>query len=440
MKKLHRNQLAGEEGVHRFSARVLKAGIAFHPTGALDAGIDGFLELRDAETQEVRAQYIAAQLKTVDQLAEDNGQTFAYRPEQRDLDYWLNSNVPVILVVIHRATDLICWKSIHNYFQVPEHKQSRKVIFDRNADALTEASAPHLAALVASFARPGMVVPAMRSDELLETNLLKASYPFRIQLGTTELSPAEIKQALYLKEERPPIDWIVHDGRIVTFRDLEESLFERACDQGSIDTIETEDWCNSDGEVTKRLFAQLLGRCLGERLRERLIFERSKKYHFFKGQLKKRGKASYTFTDAQGDGKRAVVTEHGTKANGLGAAYVRHAAFFPRFLEIDGDWYLSVDPTYHFTRDGFNEYGYAAERLTTIKMFETNSNVRGHLRMWRALLTEQGDMLRYEYPYLSFEPVEALHHEYGVPDELWGSREDSELLKARRAGQIEFDL
>ncbi|AVA23958.1 DUF4365 domain-containing protein [Rhizobium sp. NXC24] len=440
MKKLHRNQLAGEEGVHRFSARVLNVGIAFHPTGALDAGIDGFLELRDAETGEVRAQYIAAQLKTVDQLAEDNGETFAYRPEQRDLDYWLNSNVPVILVVIHRTSDLICWKSVQSYFQVPENTQSRKIVFDREKDSLTETTAPRLAALVAEFARPGMVVPSLRSVELLETNLLKASFPFRIQLASTDLDMTDVRKALLIKEERPPIDWIVHNGHIVSFRDLGGPLFERACDQGSVDIVETEEWFSSDDEVTKRLFVQLLNRCLGERLRERLVFDRPKKYYFFKGHLKKRDKVVYTFRDRHGDGKRAVVTQHGRKLDGTGAAYVRHAAFFPRFLEIDGEWYLAVDPTYHFTRDGLIEYEYGAERLTTIKMFETNSNVRGHLRVWRALLTEQGDLLHYEYPYLSFDPVEPLSHEFGVPDELWGSREDSDLIKARKAGQIEFDL
>ncbi|WP_165447274.1 DUF4365 domain-containing protein [Rhizobium leguminosarum] len=439
MKKLHPNQLLGEEGLHRFASRVLNVGIAFHPTGPLDAGVDGFLELRDPETGEVRAQYIAAQLKTTDHLAEDNGETFVFRPDQRDLDYWQNANVPVILVVIHRQSGLICWKSIQSYFQVPEHKHARKVVFNRQSDALTEESAPRFAALVSEFARPGMVVPSVRSAEQLETNLLRASYPFRINLASTDLNMADVRKALLLREEFPPNDWIIHDGRLVSFRNLEDAVFEKACDQGSVDVIETEEWFNSDDEVTRRLFVHLLNRCLGERTRERLVYDRSKKYFFFKGKLKKRDKVVYTFLDRHGGGKRAVVTEHGKRTDG-GPSYVRHAAFYPQFMDIDGDWYLSIDPTYHFTRDGFLDYEYAAERLTTIKMFETNSNVRGHLRLWRALLTEQGDMLKYEYPYLSFEAVDPLAHEFGVPDQLWGSREDSETIKARKAGQIEFDL
>ena len=136
MKKLTTNQLVGQEGVHRFSARVLASGLAFHPTGSLDAGIDGFIELRDPETGEVKAQYIAAQLKTIGTLSEDTGETFAYKATERDLDYWFNSNAPVILVVVHLASDLICWKSVQAYFHDPDRKRSKKVIFLRADDEL----------------------------------------------------------------------------------------------------------------------------------------------------------------------------------------------------------------------------------------------------------------------------------------------------------------
>jgi hypothetical protein len=107
VKKLTNNQLVGQAGVHRFSGRILSSGLAFHPTGALDAGIDGFVELRDPKTGEVKAQYIAAQIKTIGTLAEDTGETFSYRADERDLNYWFNANTPVILIVVHLAGDLV---------------------------------------------------------------------------------------------------------------------------------------------------------------------------------------------------------------------------------------------------------------------------------------------------------------------------------------------
>src|SRR5262249_45681770 len=64
VKKRSEQQIIGQRGVHLLSGRLLAVGLSFQPTGALDAGIDGFLELRDPATGEVRAQWISAQLKT----------------------------------------------------------------------------------------------------------------------------------------------------------------------------------------------------------------------------------------------------------------------------------------------------------------------------------------------------------------------------------------
>jgi hypothetical protein len=440
LKKLTRNQLQGDAGVHRFAARIIDSGLAFHPTGALDAGIDGFIELRDPETGEVKAQYIAAQLKTVGKLAEDNGETFAFRVDERDLEYWSNANTPVILVVINPESELICWKSIQSYFQDPDRKRSRKVVFVRQEDELTPQSVGKLAALVASFARPGVVMPSMRVEEEIETNLLRASFPYRLNIASIEKGAAEVREALKRKREHPPIDWVVDGDRLVTFRDLEDPLFEDACDPGSIDQIETLDWAEADGEVSRRLFVRLLSLCLGERVRERLVFDRDRRYYFFKGNPQRRGERVFTFKDARGDGKRTVVSRHGLNKEKTAAAYLRHAAFTPRFLDFDGEWFLAVEPTYHFTRDGYAESVFASDYLKRIKEIERNSNVRGHMRLWRALLTERGDMLRAEYPYLSFEALDPLRHAYGVPDDLWSDREDPDMGNARKAGQRELDL
>lgn len=440
LKRLHNNQLSGQEGVSLFSACVIGCGLAFHPTGALDAGIDGFIELRDPETGEVKAQFIATQIKTSDGFAEDNGETFAYKGTDRDIDYWFNSNTPVVLVAVDRPQRRVYWKSVQEYFQDPERKRSKKVVFSRGQDELDATSARRLAVLVSTWARPGVVPPAMRMEEKLETNLFRASFPYRVQVATTDLSAKEISDALRQDPDRYAIDWIVHDKLLVSFRDLSEPQFRGLCDTDNVDVLTTSEWIASDGDVTRNRFIQLLGRCLGERVRERLAFDRDRKYHYFKSNPKKRGERNYTFSDAQGQGRRKVISGHGKNSAGTDVSYFRHAAFFPRFVEFGGEWYLGVVPTYHFTRDGFEEFFYASERLATIKTFETNSNVRGHLRMWRALLTEQGDMFKYEYPYLSFEAVEALEHKFGVPDDLWISREDPEMTKLRKAGQHELDL
>jgi hypothetical protein len=59
VKRLSEQQIIGQQGVHVPSARLLSVGLSSQPTGALDAGFDGFLELRKPSTGEVRAQWIS---------------------------------------------------------------------------------------------------------------------------------------------------------------------------------------------------------------------------------------------------------------------------------------------------------------------------------------------------------------------------------------------
>jgi hypothetical protein len=61
-KKISEQQRIGQQGVHLLGGRLLSVGLSFHPNGPLDAGIDGFLELRDPETGEVRARLLCALL------------------------------------------------------------------------------------------------------------------------------------------------------------------------------------------------------------------------------------------------------------------------------------------------------------------------------------------------------------------------------------------
>jgi hypothetical protein len=57
-------------------------------------------------------------------------------------------------------------------------------------------------------------------------------------------------------------------------------------------------------------------------------------------------------------------------------SYFRHDAFHANFVRIAGEWYMAVEPTYHFTSDGFHESRYASERMSGIKRLETNQSVR----------------------------------------------------------------
>ena len=54
--------MLGQRGVNLIEDRVLKMGHIWHPTNPLEAGIDGWIELRDKNTGEVSAQGILGSL------------------------------------------------------------------------------------------------------------------------------------------------------------------------------------------------------------------------------------------------------------------------------------------------------------------------------------------------------------------------------------------
>jgi hypothetical protein len=238
-KTISRQQIIGERGYHLFSERVMAVGLTCHQTGRLEAGIDGFIELRDPDTGEVRAQFVGAQIKTrdSDRFSEETDTSFSFPLDARDLDYWLSSNAPVILVVVRLEDQLICWKSIQSWFDTPAKKASRKIVFDKTSDLLTKASAPALAQMVASFGKPGTMVPPMRADEQLDTNLLRAIFPAQVNVASTDLSYVEIRQAMLHVEDPAPIDWVSYGKRIFSFRDLDSPVFKAVVEPGTAELI-----------------------------------------------------------------------------------------------------------------------------------------------------------------------------------------------------------
>src|SRR5688572_24158684 len=99
-KKIASTTLLGERGVNLIAGLVMEMGLVWYPTGTVEAGIDGHIELRDAATGEVHNVVIGVQSKATDRpFANEDGTGFDYYCDPRDLEYWLKGNLPVILVV-----------------------------------------------------------------------------------------------------------------------------------------------------------------------------------------------------------------------------------------------------------------------------------------------------------------------------------------------------
>ena len=244
VKKLSEQQRIGQQGVHLLGARLLSVGMNFHPNGPLDAGIDGFLELRDPETGQVRAQWITAQLKTQKEgsLLEENDESFSYLCRQEDLDYWLSSNVPVVLFLARLSDERIVWKALHTWFADAEHRRTRKVVFDKTNDALNETALPGLAATVSNFSAPGGSSrrPAWpRCSTAICSRFL--SRPRRTRRKRRRAIPKSVRR--WSNDTRASaVDWILRGKRIYSFRDISMPPFRDVIEEGSEETVDTLEW------------------------------------------------------------------------------------------------------------------------------------------------------------------------------------------------------
>src|SRR5687768_13118877 len=149
-KRITREQLLGETAVQFIGRRFLDMGLPWHPTNApLDAGIDGFVEVRDLQSGEATNAWIAVQSKGRTTLEKETAASFEFTCTPRDLDYWRRGNMPVLLVVSRPEKNEAWFVSVKDYFRAdPSRQQSRRIHFDKSANALVAPATGELLQIV----------------------------------------------------------------------------------------------------------------------------------------------------------------------------------------------------------------------------------------------------------------------------------------------------
>ena len=119
------------------------------------------------------------------------------------------------------------------------------------------------------------------------------------------------------------------------------------------------------------------------------------------------------------------MSVYANKKNPKGQGYVRHHAASFRFERLADEWFLIVDPTFYFTKDGFQPHRFPEALLAGKKRLERNAAVRGQVMMWQHLLVESGkseaglfDTDKPE-PILGFETLPLIQLSQAVPESSW---------------------
>ena len=426
-KHIGRSSIIGEQGIAHIRRVVLDMGHMFYETGGVEAGIDGYIELRDPDTGRVGNLILQVQGKATERerLPAETPDSFEWPCTEADIRYWHQGTAPVLLIVVQTKNNQAYWKSIRDYFPDADAMHRRRIVFDKCNDVFN-VSARTAISEIAANAKPGAIAPPTRIVEHLVSNLVPLDR-FGSKLFLAETTHEDNKQfgaASRSLVEEAPGEWIVKNGRVLSFHDLNEQPWSELCDSGTVEVFDSSEWAYTADSDRQRDFVQLLNRALREIVRDDLIFKKDRHVFYFRLLDGKRNR-SFSYRALRTRTSRSVVKFYSKRKSPTETAYCRHSAFSGRFRRFDLQWYLEITPTYYFTSNGRREDRYAHEHLKKIKEIESNSAVLGQFMMWHHYLTKRvsGDMYTRKYPFLAFGDISNYIAEHGVPDKLWLSKE-----------------
>jgi hypothetical protein len=427
MKKLSSQGLIGQQGVNLVERIVLGMKYAWRPTPGFDVGIDGEIEVCDPITGAATNSYIKVQVKSTTQpFQAETSNSFEFICELRDIDYWLKGNAPVILIVSRPANNEAYWVSIKDYFLDPAIQKTRKVLFDKQLNRFNE----NCASMLKSLALPadsGVYFSPLDTTETLYTNLLPVK-SFAQSIYVAETSHRELSEIWEkLKQLKVEIgsEWVLKNKVMMSFHPLDEFPFDKICDIGSCERFDVDEWSDSDDEDKKRDFVQLLNMSLKQRTKLLgLYYHKIHGFYYFPAPHNL-STVRIEYQSVQKRSGREVFKQYSSKSEPVRKTYCRHSAFKGPFVRLGNAWFLEITPTYHFTRNGRDDYPYREELLKGIKRLERNPAVVGQLLMWVDFLKRPiENLFSKEYPFLSFGDLKTVTLDAGIPDNTWYEAEE----------------
>jgi len=424
-KKIDQRDITGDRGIALIHSIVGEMGFVWNPTG-IEAGIDGYIEIRDVVTGEMTNFVIQVQSKATDkEFQAETADGFDYYCEARDIDYWMGGNAPVVLVRSRPSTNEAYWVSIKDYFKDISRRATKKIHFDKTKDRFDAKCRDNLVEL-AKPSNSGIYLAPLPKTEKLVSNLLPvSSFGEKIYIAETKYrSPKTLWDKLHGLVKVPDNEWALNNKQIISFHDLNEFPWSEIC-LGAAEEFDTEEWAHSTELEKRNTFVQLLNLALSQKLSPEVRFEKKFGYYFFIA-TKNLTPKDLNYRSLVQNTSRFVFQGYKKKKDPAQISHYRHSAFFGQFHYFDRKWYLEVSPTYHFTWDGYKPFLFREDQLTGIKQLERNSAVLGQVVMWAEYLKEKPDLFSKPYPFLQFGSLVQFEIQAGFDDKIWLKKEERE--------------
>ena len=421
-KRITDSQILGELGETAVKKLVLEMQFIYDPRGRLEAGTDGIIELRDPASGAPLGKLLGVQVKATEtgQYIRESDRSFEYLLKPDDLKYWRGSNIPVIIVVWRQSDGSAYWKDVTDCVKGEE----RRLKFDKDVDAFDARSADRIGALTIDRRTPGVYLPPLNHGEEAIINLLRIKLPDEIFLASSPFGNGRDAIPELLKHDNTRFDWVIRKRRFVSFFDPKDYATRAIIDLDQVDAVDTKLFALNDDIDDRNDTIDLLRRTIERQTSGQLSYLRKERlFHFRATEINK--SRSYRYVANINETSARVVSAYANKKNPKGQGYVRHHAANFRFERLADEWFLIVDPTFYFTKDGFQPHRFPGALLAGKKRLERNAAVRGQVMMWQHLLVESGKSEAGLFdadkpkPILGIETLPLIQLSQAVPESSW---------------------
>lgn len=410
--------LRHEEARHALARLVMRMGFSWNDHH-VEYGIDAFVELADPSTHKALGAFVGVQVKTVQQFEAESDTEFSYYVSDADLNYWLGSRMPVLLIVGRPSDDRFYAVHVQAYFAA-QRPGAKTIRFQKSNDRFDsgEAWQRRLLDVGKGFTR-GLAFPPRTEPETIVSNLLQVTLPDTVYTSETKFRAGK-EVAAKLKGTPAGFftEYILKDEKLWSPVNLADPVLRNALDEkATVEHMPFGDLAFHKDRAKRRYAVELLEYCLSARLRRLSVFwSKDAEMYFFRPR--------HAPTDRM---TVDVATEAGTSTQGIafpafrGGKIVRcrHVALVADFVSIGERYYLQLNPTCLFTKDGSELHPRHEELLQNLKIMQKQLDYHRSLFLWRTLLTRPGDLVEPEYPHLKFGDFLRVKSPVSIADDAW---------------------
>lgn len=407
-------QRAGYRGEAFVDKAVSDAGHVWNDTRR-DFAIDGQIEFVSAD-REVTGVTVVAQVKATEVgFPSETPTAFKFTCKADHIGYWCRLGRPVVLICVDLRLQQAWWKRVDTWFADAERRARRVVQFDKTTDRFD----PDAFSKLSAFGIPaGEALPRLEGSEQLVSNLLSVEEfaPVIYEASSPCRDRGDAWERMRSNDNKFESGFHLAAGRIFSMCPLDDGPLTVLCD-GPVTSIPTQTWATTGDIELQRRFVTLLNFTLRSAHHPDLVWHPRKKVVYIQAppdRSRRRIKGRY-----RGSRGRDFFAPYLGKDDETKVRFYRHYAAGLHFHRWSDQWFLEIDPTYHFTIDGRRDSLYDAENIQKIKRIERNNAVYQLVRAWADYLQGEDTLFRSRDERIRFGQLLRLDCDAAIDETIW---------------------